>query len=106
MALDIKNNSVELIGKTPVNVLQSTKKTTVIGLAITNVSNTAVSATVLLENENNVTVHYLKNTIIASGTSLRLISTGEKLVLVPSNTIYVQSNVEQSLDVLVSYVTV
>jgi len=106
MALDIQNNSVELIGKTPISVLQSTKKTTVIGLAITNVTNTAVSATVLLENENNVTVHYLKNTIIASGTSLRLISTGEKLILTENSSVYVQSSTENSIDVIVSYVTI
>ena len=106
MALDIQNNNVENIGTTPVIVLQtnSTKKNTVIGLSLTNVSNTVVNASVILEDAANVSAYYLKNTIIATGTSLRLVSTGEKLILSPNNKLYVQSSSPDSLDVIVSYV--
>lgn len=106
MALDIQNNNVENIGTTPVIVLQtnSTTKNTVIGLSLTNVSNTLINASVILEDSANISAFYLKNTVIATGTSLRLVSTGEKLILSPNNKLYVQSSSPESLDVIVSYV--
>jgi len=108
MPTQIQNNIIGNIGLTPVSVLSTGTKVnaTVIGLSLTNISSTLINASVILEDSTNTSVFYLKNTVIASGTSLRLISTGEKLILTENSSVYVQSSTENSIDVIVSYVTI
>jgi hypothetical protein len=60
----------------------------------------------LLEDDTSVTGFYLKDTLLPANTSLRAVSTGEKLILSPSNKILVQSSQDDSIDVILSYVEV
>jgi hypothetical protein len=61
---------------------------------------------VLIKDDTSVTGYYLKNSILPAGTSLRAVSTGEKLVLAPSNQLLVRASVDDSVDVIVSYVEI
>jgi hypothetical protein len=45
----------------------------------------------------------LKDTVLPANTSLRIVSTGEKLVVAPSNILSVSASVDDSVDVIVSY---
>jgi len=107
MELRIENNTVPNIGTTPVQILQTInfQKITVIGLSMTNTQTSNLFINLILENtDTNTTVYYLKETIVASGTSLRAVSNGEKLILSPNNILYAQSSLANSIDVIVSYV--
>jgi hypothetical protein len=61
---------------------------------------------VMVEDDTSVSGYYLKDSILPAGTSLRAVSTGEKLVLAPSNRLLVSSSLDDSVDVIVSYVEI
>ena len=61
---------------------------------------------VLVEDDTSVSGYYLKDSLLPAGTSLRAVSTGEKLVLAPNNRLLVRSSLNDSVDVIVSYVEI
>ena len=48
--------------------------------------------------------YYLKEALLAEGSSLRAVSTGEKLVLGTNNKLKVKASADDAVDVIVSYV--
>jgi len=42
--------------------------------------------------------------MIPANSSLRLVNGGEKLILAENNKLYIQANIDESLDVIISYV--
>tara|TARA_B100000424_G_scaffold269701_1_gene267196 strand:- start:275 stop:607 length:333 start_codon:yes stop_codon:yes gene_type:complete len=106
MAVIVKNNVSKNVGNTTQDIISTTasSKITVIGLSLTNVSDTVIYADVSIKNNiSNIESFYLKDTMIPTGTSLRAVSTGEKLVLDQNNTLKVKSSVTDSIDVITSY---
>lgn len=97
------------IGTTPVDVLQIDQgiRATVIGC---NLSNTTLYDTLVVDvtvvDEESTAASYLKNIIIPPNTSVKVITDGEKLILPETAGLRVVSNVEGSLDVVVSYVEI
>jgi hypothetical protein len=83
-----------------------TTRVTVLGLSFTNLTETFVYVDVLVEDDTSVSGYYLKQTLLPANTSLRAVSTGEKLVLAPSNRLLVRSSLNDSVDVIVSYVEI
>ena len=59
---------------------------------------------VLLKDDTSVTGFYLKDSLLAAGSSLRAVSTGEKLVLGTNNELQVQASADDAVDVIVSFV--
>ena len=108
MATFFRNEVVKNVGTTPVKVIETNGATraTVIGLSFTNLTDKFVYVNVELQSQDSVTGYYLKDSILPAGTSLRAVSTGEKLVLAPSNQLLVRSSVDDSVDVIVSYVEI
>ena len=108
MATLFKNKVVKDVGTVPVDIYETDASTraTVIGLSLTNLTQSFVYVDVLLQDDTSVTGYYLKDSILPAGTSLRAVSTGEKLVLAPSNQLLVRSSVDDSVDVIVSYVEI
>jgi len=108
MATLFKNTVVKNVGILPVEVLatSASARATVIGISLTNLTNDFLYASILIEDDTSVSGFYLKDTVIPANTSLRAISTGEKLILAPSNRILVQSSQNDSIDVVLSYVEV
>jgi len=106
MAVLVKNKVEKNIGKLPVEIVTTTpsNRITVIGLSLTNLTQLFVNVSILIEDDGSSVGYYLKDTILPAGTSLRAVSTGEKLVLAPSNKLSVQSSIDDSVDVIVSYV--
>lgn len=85
----------------------SNAKTTVIGLSLTNLTSSMVLASIRLADTVEATsAYYAKEVIVPPNQSLRVINGGERLVLGPSTTIYVQTNLSASLDMVMSYVEI
>jgi hypothetical protein len=48
----------------------------------------------------------MKDVMVPPNTSLRALSAGEKLILAPSNQLYLVANTIESLDAVISYVDI
>ena len=82
-------------------------RATVIGLSLTNLlTDKAVMVSVMLTDETSTTGYYLKDVMIPPGSSLRAVNGGEKLIVASSNELMVVSSVEDSIDVLMSFVEI
>jgi len=108
MATLLKNTVIKNCGTQPVLIYETlpTTRVTILGLSFTNLTNQFVYVDVLVKDDTSVTGYYLKDSILPEGTSLRAVSTGEKLVLAPNNQLLVRSSVDDSVDVIVSYVEI
>ena len=106
MAVLVKNKVTKTIGTVPVIVdeTDSTKRHTILGLSFTNLTNQYVYVSVLLNDDTSVEGYYLKDSILPAGSSLRAVSTGEKLILAPNNILKAVASVDDSIDVIISYV--
>ena len=108
MATLLKNTVIKNCGTQPVLIYETlpTTRVTILGLSFTNLTNQFVYVDVLVKDDTSVTGYYLKDSILPEGTSLRAVSTGEKLVLAPNNQLLVRASVDDSVDVIVSYVEI
>jgi hypothetical protein len=97
------------IGETPVDVLQIAEgiRATVVGC---NVSNTTLYDTVAVDvavvDEESTAAQYLRNVIIPPNTSVKLVTDGEKLILPETAGLRISSNIDDSIDVVISYVEI
>ena len=108
MATIFKNKVVNSIGVVPVDVYETDASTraTVIGLSLTNLTQSFVYVDVLMQDDTSVTGYYLKQALLPANTSLRVVATGEKLIIAPSNKIQVKSSINDSVDVVLSFVEI
>ena len=108
MATVFKNKVVNNVGIVPVDIYESDASTraTVIGLSLTNLTQSFVYVDVLLQDDTSVTGYYLKETLLPANTSLRVVATGEKLIIAPSNKIQIRSSIDDSIDVVMSFVEI
>ena len=106
MAVQVKNRVVKNVGTVPVVVTKTdpSKRQTILGLSITNLTDGFLYVSVLLKDDTSVTGFYLKDSLLAAGSSLRAVSTGEKLVLGTNNELQVQASADDAVDVIVSFV--
>ncbi len=108
MATLLKNTVIKNCGTQPVLIYETlpSVRVTILGLSFTNLTDSFIYVDVLIEDDTSVSGYYLKQTLLPANTSLRAVSTGEKLVLAPSNRLLVQSSLDDSIDVIVSYVEI
>jgi hypothetical protein len=114
MATYFKNVLKAGLGSTDTDVLTtgSTSKTTVIGLSLANLTDSIVLASIKLTDPNgagagqSVTAYFIKEVIVPPNQSLRVVNGGEKLVLGASTTITISSSIDNSLDLVMSYVEI
>ena len=108
MATVFRNKVVNNVGIVPVDIYEADASTraTVIGLSLTNLTQSFVYVDVLLQDDTSVTGYYLKETLLPANTSLRVVATGEKLIIAPSNKLQVRSSIDDSIDVVMSFVEI
>lgn len=108
MATEFKNKVIKNIGTLPVEIetVGASARSTVIGLSCTNLTDSFVYISVLVEDDTSVTGYYLKDTLLPANTSLRVVNQGEKLILAANNKLLVQSSLDDSVDVVMSYVEI
>lgn len=108
MATLFRNKVIKNVGSAPVEIaaIDATSRATVIGLSVTNLTQSFLYVNVFVQDDSNVTGFYLKEALLPANTSLRVVNQGEKLILAANNRLLVSSNLDDSLDVIMSYVEI
>lgn len=109
MPTQFKMSTATAIGTTPVDVLQIAEgiRATVVGCNLANTTlYETVSVDVFVINEDSAPALYLRNVIIPPNTSVKVVTDGEKLILPETSGLRVVSNVDNSLDIVISYVEI
>jgi len=108
MATLFKNTVVKNVGTVPVDVYETDGSTraTIIGMSLTNLTDSFVYVDVLIQDDTSLAGYYLKQTLLPANTSLRVVNQGEKLIIAPSNKIQMVSSLDDSVDVILSYVEI
>ena len=108
MATQFKNKVVKDVGIVPILALETDAATrsTIIGLTLTNLTDFIVYASILVHDDTSVEGYFLKDTVIPPNASLHALSAGEKLILAPTNQLYIVADNNDSLDAVISYVDI
>ena len=108
MATLFRNKVIKNVGTVPVEItnIDPANRATVIGLSLTNLTDSFVYVSVYIEDDSSVSGFYLKDTLLPANTSLRAVNQGEKLILAGSNRMLVSSSLDDSVDVILSYVEI
>ena len=108
MATYFKNKIIKNVGVVKQIVFASDAATnaTVIGLSLANITEFAVRANVLVQDDTSIEGYYLKGVMVPLNSSLKVLEAGEKLIIPANNTLLVQSDLDDSLDAVVSYVDI
>lgn len=108
MATLFRNKVIKNVGTVPVEItsIDPANRATIIGLSLTNLTDSFVFVNILIEDDTSVSGFYLKDTLLPANTSLRAVNQGEKLILTGSNRMLVSSSIDDSVDVILSYVEI
>ena len=108
MATQFKNKVIKEVGPIPILAIETDAATrsTIIGLSLANLTENVVYASVLVHDDTSVEGYFLKDVIIPPNTSLRALSAGEKLILAPTNQLYLVADEDNALDAVISYVDI
>lgn len=109
MANTFKNNVLKAVGTTAQNIYavatgSGTLSATVIGMTISNITTSPISANVFLtcSGGSAPNVYIVQNATIAPGGALVPIGGDQKLVLEPGDYLQVNSSIASSADVILS----
>lgn len=97
------------IGTTPVDVLQipGGVRATVIGCNLANVTDyDTIRVNVYVIDENSTQSTYINRLVIPPNSSVKIVTQGEKLILPETSGLRIVSDVEASVDSVVSYVEI
>lgn len=108
MANFFRNKIIKDIGKVEIPVLStaSNARATIIGMALTNLTENTVTASVLMQDDTSVKGYYIKDMMLMPNTTLKVLNGGEKIILAPDNTIGVIASHDDCLDLVLSYVEI
>ena len=108
MATIFKNKVIKDIGVLPSVAIEtdSATRSTIIGFNLANLTENVIYANILINDDTSVQGHFMKDVMVPANSSLRALSAGEKLILAPSNQLYLVSNQSESLDAVISYVDI
>lgn len=109
MATVFKNKLQSGLSTTEVTVLttEPNAKTTVVGLSLTNMTESVVLASIrIVDPGAGTSAYYIRDVIVPPNQSLRVVNGGERLVLGLSTQVKIQANVPDSLDLVLSYVEI
>jgi hypothetical protein len=109
MATNFRNSVTKNIGTitTPVYEAEVGSYTTIIGMVLANLTESVIQASVTLTaTPDSVTGFIVKDVLIAPNSSLRVLNSGEKLIVASQNSLNVQANINDSLDCVLSYVEI
>ena len=59
-----------------------------------------------MHDDTSVEGYFMKDTIIPPNSSLHALSAGEKLILAPTNQLYIVADQNDALDAVISYVDI
>lgn len=100
-------SGIGTVHSSPILTTGNAVKTTVIGMSLTNMTTDIVLASVqIMDTGANTSAYYLKDILIPPNQSLRVINGGEKLILGSNVDVYIFSNTENALDLVMSFVEI
>ena len=103
MAQNFRRYTSNDVGTSAATLFTADSYDTVVGISISNVTASAVTASVYINDGTN-DIYLVKDAPIPSGSSLQVLDGGAKFVVQSGDRIYVQSDTASSLDVWVSAV--
>ncbi len=106
MATYFKNAIITQVATVPITVYSKPigTNTIVLGLNLANLIDSVVKVTITLQDTTSVSGYIIKDVMIAPNSSLRVLSAGEKLIVASQSTLSVNSDISDSVDVVMSYV--
>jgi len=108
MATQFKNKVVKEVGPIPILALETDAATrsTIIGLNLANLTDFVVYASVLIHDDTSVEGYFMKDVMVPPNSSLHALAAGEKLILAPTNELYLVADQDEALDAVISYVDI
>jgi hypothetical protein len=108
MATQFKNKVIREIGPVPILALDTDAATrsTIIGLNLANLTDFIVYASVLIHDDTSVEGYFMKDVMVPPNSSLHALAAGEKLILAPTNELYLVADQDEALDAVISYVDI
>jgi len=108
MATTFRNKVVAGIGTARTDVLATNdnNRITVVGFSLANLTEGVVLINVEMQDADSTIGYYAKEMVLPPNTSLRVLNGGEKLILTPNNNLFVSSNVQDSIDCILSTVEI
>jgi|TARA_B110000240_G_scaffold112510_1_gene126341 hypothetical protein len=108
MATQFKNKVIREIGPVPILALDTDAATrsTIIGLNLANLTDFIVYASVLIHDDTSVEGYFMKDVMVPPNSSLHALAAGEKLILAPTNELYLVADQDAALDAVISYVDI
>lgn len=108
MATTFKNKIESAIGTSPVKIYEAPVgvNTTIVGLSLSNITAGIIAASVYVQDNTSAQAYFLKNVNIAPNTSLRVVTSGEKLIIPADYDLFIESNTAASIDAVMSFVEI
>lgn len=109
MATNFKNVIEKDIGTVRVSVYTTppANNTTVLGLSLANTTDSVVTASVLLGDGDGSSIAFLvKEMPIPPNSTFKPFGKGEKMIMQANDVLYVESNITDSIDVILSMVEI
>lgn len=108
MATQFKNKVVKEVGTVPILAIETDAATrsTIVGLSLANLTDFIVYCSLIVHDETSVEGYFMKDVMIPPNTSLRALAAGEKLILAPTNQLYIVADQDDALDAVISYVDI
>jgi hypothetical protein len=108
MATQFKNKVIKEVGTVPILALETDAATrsTIIGISVANLLDYPAYISVLVHDDTSVEGYFLKDVVVPPNSSLRALNAGEKLILAPENQLYIVSQDDDAVDVVISYVDI
>lgn len=108
MATFFKNRVVNSLGTSEETLIETTpaSRATVIGMSLCNLTTAVVKASIRLTDATSTSGFYIKDVTIPPYQSLRVVNGGEKLVMAESNSLSAFADVDNALDLVISYVEI
>ena len=108
MATQFKNKVVKEVGTVPILAIETDAATrsTIVGLSLANLTDFIVYCSLIVHDDTSVEGYFMKDVVIPPNTSLRALAAGEKLILAPTNQLYIVADQDDALDAVISYVDI
>ena len=105
MAATLKNKVVKEVGTVPILAMETDASTrsTILGISLANLVDGLVHASILIHDDTSVEGYFIKDVAVPPNSSLRALYGGEKLILAPNNQLYVVSDQDEGLDVVITF---
>lgn len=108
MATFFRNKVINNVGTVPIPAFDVTpgSNVTVVGISVTNITEWTIRISIVLKDDTSVEGFFVKDVEVPPNNSFRALPPGEKLIMSANNVISIYSDMDDSADVIFSYVEI